>query len=83
MDMTGFFHIQRDEKLRLELHEASGNDDQLCLDIRCTESGCTYTFAHIFAPRDTMIDALTTALDEFINMGAHVVPEAEKPGVVV
>jgi len=83
MDMTGYFHIQRDEKLRLELHESSGNDDQLCLDIQCVERGCTYTFAHIFAPRDTMIDALTTALDEFIAMGEPAATQAEKEAVPV
>ena len=83
MDMTGYFHIQRDEKLRLELHESSGNDDQLCLDIQCVERGCTYTFAHIFAPRDTMIDALTTALDEFIAMGEPAATQAEKAAVAV
>ena len=83
MDMTGYFHIQRDEKLRLELHESSGNDDQLCLDIQCVERGCTYTFAHIFAPRDTMIDALTTALDEFIAMGEPAATQAEKAAVAI
>ena len=78
MNASAFFHVHEGDKLSLSLGEDT-IDERLVLSIKIRD----YPSVSIFAPRDTMIGALTEAFDRFIAMGEAAAAEAEKEAVAV